>query len=395
MMMGGLGFFVTLWLGGFWQGWQWNNPSIPFIDTVVALQADLAGALLLGHADLPGIVMFAYNIMATVVGAGRPEVAARPHKGGLNMLRKADTSARSRSAALVLFFIGGLLTTVVPPLVDKSWAKPFENSDPRRARRQAAAVHGSELKGRAIYVREGCWYCHTQQTRTLLADTKRRGWRGVDSPISTPDEFVYDKPAHVRHQAHRAGPLARRRQVRHAVAPHPLPQSARPGARLDHAAVPVDRGEPAGVHRPGGLHADPRPRQGLASGQGLRKVRRLTMDYTYPSIFFAYLFFALCVALASSSSCARARTGIGARKAKRSSTRMFGRRGRRTMNRQEARRSKGIRRTAGSPSRQGTEVPGFLKLAYLVIARRRRGVLFHLYERRGEPRRPRPAGAAR
>ena len=23
---GGLGFFVTLWLGGFWQ---WNNPSIP------------------------------------------------------------------------------------------------------------------------------------------------------------------------------------------------------------------------------------------------------------------------------------------------------------------------------------------------------------------------------
>ena len=51
-----------------------------------------------------------------------------------------------------------------------------------------------QLKGRAIYVREGCWYCHTQQTRTLVSDTKRSGWRGVDSPISTPDEFVYDKP---------------------------------------------------------------------------------------------------------------------------------------------------------------------------------------------------------
>ena len=37
-MIGGLGFFVTLWLGGFWQGWQWNNPAIPFIDTVVALK---------------------------------------------------------------------------------------------------------------------------------------------------------------------------------------------------------------------------------------------------------------------------------------------------------------------------------------------------------------------
>ena len=31
---GGLGFFVTLWLGGFWQGWQWNNPSIPFMRVI-------------------------------------------------------------------------------------------------------------------------------------------------------------------------------------------------------------------------------------------------------------------------------------------------------------------------------------------------------------------------
>jgi cytochrome c oxidase cbb3-type subunit II len=51
-----------------------------------------------------------------------------------------------------------------------------------------------QLKGRAIYVREGCKYCHTQQTRTLLSDTKRSGWKGVDSPVSTPDEFVYDSP---------------------------------------------------------------------------------------------------------------------------------------------------------------------------------------------------------
>ena len=102
------------------------------------------------------------------------------------MLRKADNSAAfAVVAALVHFFIGGVLTTVVPPLVDKSWSRPAPGL--RRLNEQ-------ELKGRAIYVREGCWYCHTQQTRTLLADTKRSGWRGVDSPISTPDEFVYDSP---------------------------------------------------------------------------------------------------------------------------------------------------------------------------------------------------------
>jgi len=112
------------------------------------------------------------------------------------MLGKTDKSAIGFVvAALVFFFIGGVLTTVVPPLVDKSWSKPFENHDPSKGPTGKLMPYTAEqLKGRAIYVREGCWYCHTQQTRTLLADTKRSGWKGVDSPISTPDEFVYDTP---------------------------------------------------------------------------------------------------------------------------------------------------------------------------------------------------------
>jgi cytochrome c oxidase cbb3-type subunit II len=102
------------------------------------------------------------------------------------MLSKADNSATfAVIAALVLFFIGAILTTIVPPMVDSSWSKPAPG---------LKKLTALELKGRAIYTREGCWYCHTQQTRTLLADTKRSGWRGVDSPISTPDEFVYDTP---------------------------------------------------------------------------------------------------------------------------------------------------------------------------------------------------------
>lgn len=112
------------------------------------------------------------------------------------MLRKADSSfAFAISAALLFFFIGGTLTTVVPPLVDKSWSKPFENSDPSKGPTGKLRPYtDQEKQGRAIYIREGCWYCHTQQTRTLLADTIRSGWKGVPSPISTPDEFVYDTP---------------------------------------------------------------------------------------------------------------------------------------------------------------------------------------------------------
>jgi cytochrome c oxidase cbb3-type subunit 1 len=67
MMIGGLGFFTTLWLGGFWQGWQWNNPSIPFIDTVVALKPVWLVRFFSGSLIFCGIVSFAYNVMATVV----------------------------------------------------------------------------------------------------------------------------------------------------------------------------------------------------------------------------------------------------------------------------------------------------------------------------------------
>jgi cytochrome c oxidase cbb3-type subunit 2 len=112
------------------------------------------------------------------------------------MLSKADYSATfAVVAALLLFFIGGILTTLVPPLVDRSWGRPFENADPAKGPTgKLVRLNELELEGRAIYIREGCWYCHTQQTRTLLADTKRSGWRGIDSPVSTPDEFVYDDP---------------------------------------------------------------------------------------------------------------------------------------------------------------------------------------------------------
>ncbi len=112
------------------------------------------------------------------------------------MLGKTDTNATYFIvAALALFFTGGLLTTVAPPLIDKSWSKPFENHDPAKGPTGKLNPYTpQQLKGRAVYVREGCWYCHTQQTRTLLSDVKRSGWRGVDSPVSTPDEFVYDEP---------------------------------------------------------------------------------------------------------------------------------------------------------------------------------------------------------
>ena len=72
--------------------------------------------------------------------------------------------------------------------------QPFENTDPAKGPTgKLVGYTDQEMRGR-IYVREGCWYCHTQQTahagwrREALRLARRR------RPVSTPDEFVYDRP---------------------------------------------------------------------------------------------------------------------------------------------------------------------------------------------------------
>ncbi len=102
------------------------------------------------------------------------------------MFAKTETKAGLFFAVATAFFaVGGLLTTVLPAVIEHSWSTPVQGLKPYTEQ---------ELRGHAVYVREGCWYCHTQQIRTLVADTKRYGWRGVDAPISTPGEYTRDFP---------------------------------------------------------------------------------------------------------------------------------------------------------------------------------------------------------
>ncbi|MGE0452109.1 MAG: cbb3-type cytochrome c oxidase subunit II [Vicinamibacteria bacterium] len=114
----------------------------------------------------------------------------------MTMLSKVDKSSGLFVLGAVGFFaVGGLLTTLAPPFLDASWARPTPGlKDYATLASQGDTQAQLVLRGREIYVAEGCWYCHTQQTRTIEADTIRSGWRGERSPVSTPDEFVYDRP---------------------------------------------------------------------------------------------------------------------------------------------------------------------------------------------------------
>ncbi|MBS1159935.1 MAG: Cytochrome oxidase, mono-heme subunit/FixO [Proteobacteria bacterium] len=81
---------------------------------------------------------------------------------------------------LTLFVVlwGGLLE-IVPLFFQKSTTTPVDGLKPYDAVR---------LAGREVYLREGCYNCHSQMIRPFRAETERYGHYSVAG------EFVYDHP---------------------------------------------------------------------------------------------------------------------------------------------------------------------------------------------------------
>jgi cytochrome c oxidase cbb3-type subunit 2 len=79
---------------------------------------------------------------------------------------------------LVVISFGGLVE-IVPLFFQKSTTEPVAGLKPYSALR---------LAGRDIYIREGCYNCHSQMIRPFRAETERYGHYSVAG------EFVYDHP---------------------------------------------------------------------------------------------------------------------------------------------------------------------------------------------------------
>ena len=79
---------------------------------------------------------------------------------------------------LAVVAVGGLVE-IVPLSFQKSVTEPVTGLKPYSA---------LQLTGRDIYVREGCYNCHSQMVRPFRAEVERYG------PYSVAGEFVYDRP---------------------------------------------------------------------------------------------------------------------------------------------------------------------------------------------------------
>ena len=93
-----------------------------------------------------------------------------------------DLIERNQALLIVLVIlvvaVGGLVE-IVPLSFQKSVIEPVAGLKPYAP---------LELTGRDIYVREGCYNCHSQMVRPFRAEVERYG------PYSVAGEFVYDRP---------------------------------------------------------------------------------------------------------------------------------------------------------------------------------------------------------
>jgi cytochrome c oxidase cbb3-type subunit 2 len=69
---------------------------------------------------------------------------------------------------------------------------PYVLDDPGAA--TARDLTPQEARGRAIYKREGCWYCHTQQVRAPEANKGTVVLPGDIGPETFPEDYAGQKP---------------------------------------------------------------------------------------------------------------------------------------------------------------------------------------------------------
>jgi cytochrome c oxidase cbb3-type subunit I/II len=192
--LGILFYAIPMYWAGFVQSLMWKefNPdgtlANKFLDTVTHLAPMYAMRSFGGLLYLAGVIIMTYNIIKTVKAGSflaneeteAPALAkAYAIKGKEHWHRWIERRpVQLLVLSLVVVAIGGVIE-FVPTFLVKSNIPTIASVKPYTP---------LELEGRDIYVREGCYNCHSQMVRPFRSETARYG------EYSKAGEFVYDHP---------------------------------------------------------------------------------------------------------------------------------------------------------------------------------------------------------
>lgn len=190
--LGILFYVVPLYWAGFTQSLMWKDFTADgllqygnFLDTVTKILPMYALRAFGGTLYIIGACMMTYNLIKTVKSGQLEanEAAQAPaqvhHASDGHWHRWIETRpVQMLVGSLIVILIGGLVE-IIPTFLVSSNVPKISTVEPYTP---------LELHGRDIYIKEGCYLCHSQMIRPFRSETERYG------EYSKAGEFVYDRP---------------------------------------------------------------------------------------------------------------------------------------------------------------------------------------------------------
>jgi cytochrome c oxidase cbb3-type subunit I/II len=190
--LGMLFFSIPLYFAGFTQALMWKQFTAEgflaypnFLETVTQILPMYYVRAFGGSLYITGALMFAYNVFNPAQSGSfvRFEADEAPAKEITKVKEGWHRRLEGRPlqftvAALVVILIGGLIE-IVPMYLVKTNVPTITAVTPYTP---------LELEGRDIYIREGCYLCHSQMIRPFRSETERYG------EYAKAGETVYDYP---------------------------------------------------------------------------------------------------------------------------------------------------------------------------------------------------------
>jgi cytochrome c oxidase cbb3-type subunit I/II len=192
--LGILLYAIPMYWAGFSQSLSWSEFTpdgtlrYTFMDTVVRIKLLYLLRGLGGTIYLAGYVVMLYNLIKTIKSGQlqAEEAASAPALVNATTAHEGEHWHRWIERrpiqllilSLVMVVIGGVIE-FVPTFLVKSNIPTISSVKPYTP---------LELQGRDLYIREGCYNCHSQMVRPFRHETERYG------EYSKAGEFVYDHP---------------------------------------------------------------------------------------------------------------------------------------------------------------------------------------------------------
>ncbi len=193
-ILGILLYYISMLAAGITQGLMWRavdaNGSLvypDFVETVMRIVPLFLFRALGGLLFLFGYVLLLYNVYKTIKKAPKvlEEETVQIH-GTLHSDNQTERGHRRLEGMAAVFTVLALIAILVGSIIEI--APTLSVSKYVKTEKKVKPFTPLEMAGRDIYIKEGCYTCHSQMIRTIHAEELRYG------QASTIEESMYDRP---------------------------------------------------------------------------------------------------------------------------------------------------------------------------------------------------------